>query len=65
MAKVLDEYTQACLAGAEIVHAAKTTMGPKGWNVVIGKVMARQRYARWCHSSKVLDLPEGDDETLL
>lgn len=60
-----DDARQRMLAGAEILYSAvKTTMGPKGRNVVIGKGYGGPQVTHDGVSvAKAIDLPE-DDETL-
>ena len=61
-----DDARRRVLAGAEILHnAVKTTMGPKGRNVVIGKSYGNPTVTHdGVTVAKGVDLPENDDETL-
>lgn len=57
---------QRVLAGAEILYnAVKTTMGPKGRNVIISKSFGAPTVTHdGVTVAKGVDLPEADDETL-
>lgn len=61
-----DDARRRVLAGAEILfNAVKTTMGPKGRNVVIGKSYGAPTVTHdGVTVAKGVDLPEEDDETL-
>jgi chaperonin GroEL len=61
-----DDARRRVLAGAEILYnAVKTTMGPKGRNVVIGKSYGNPTVTHdGVTVAKGVDLPENDDETL-
>lgn len=61
-----DDARRRVLAGAEILYnAVKTTMGPKGRNVVIGKTYGAPTVTHdGVTVAKSVDLPEEDDETL-
>lgn len=61
-----DDARRRVLAGAEILYnAVKTTMGPKGRNVVIGKSYGGPSVTHdGVTVAKGVDLPESDDETL-
>lgn len=61
-----DDARRRVLAGAEILYnAVKTTMGPKGRNVVIGKSYGSPSVTHdGVTVAKGVDLPENDDETL-
>lgn len=61
-----DDARRRVLAGAEILYnAVKTTMGPKGRNVVIGKTYGAPTVTHdGVTVAKGVDLPEEDDETL-
>lgn len=61
-----DDARRRVLAGAEILYnAVKTTMGPKGRNVVIGKSYGAPSVTHdGVTVAKGVDLPENDDETL-
>lgn len=61
-----EDARKRVLAGAEILYnAVKTTMGPKGRNVVIGKSYGSPSVTHdGVTVAKSVDLPEGDDETL-
>ncbi len=61
-----DEARKRLLAGAEILYnAVKTTMGPKGRNVVISKDFGAPTVTHdGVTVAKGIDLPEEDDETL-
>jgi len=61
-----DDARRRVLAGAEILYnAVKTTMGPKGRNVVIGKSYGGPSVTHdGVTVAKGVDLPENDDETL-
>ena len=57
---------QRVLAGAEILYnAVKTTMGPKGRNVIISKSYGSPSVTHdGVTVAKAVELPEADDETL-
>jgi chaperonin GroEL len=61
-----DDARRRVLAGAEILYnAVKTTMGPKGRNVVISKSYGAPSVTHdGVTVAKGVDLPEDDDETL-
>ena len=61
-----DDARRRVLAGAEILYnAVKTTMGPKGRNVVISKSYGAPSVTHdGVTVAKGVDLPEEDDETL-
>jgi chaperonin GroEL len=61
-----DDARRRVLAGAEILYnAVKTTMGPKGRNVVISRDMAAPTVTHdGVTVAKSIELPEADDETL-
>ncbi len=61
-----EDARKRVLGGAEILYnAVKTTMGPKGRNVVIGKSYGSPSVTHdGVTVAKSVDLPEGDDETL-
>lgn len=61
-----DDARRRVLAGAEILHnAVKTTMGPKGRNVVLSKSYGSPSVTHdGVTVAKGVDLPEKDDETL-
>ncbi len=61
-----DDARRRVLAGAEILYSAvKTTMGPKGRNVVISKSFGGPTVTHdGVTVAKGVDLPENDDETL-
>jgi chaperonin GroEL len=61
-----DDARRRVLAGAEILYnAVKTTMGPKGRNVVISKSYGAPSVTHdGVTVAKGVDLPENDDETL-
>ncbi|MEI7682857.1 MAG: chaperonin GroEL [Candidatus Saccharibacteria bacterium] len=61
-----DDARRRVLAGAEILYnAVKTTMGPKGRNVVISKSYGAPTVTHdGVTVAKAVDLPEADDETL-
>lgn len=61
-----EDARKRVLAGAEILYnAVKTTMGPKGRNVVIGKSYGSPSVTHdGVTVAKSVDLPEDDDETL-
>ncbi|MEO5627530.1 MAG: chaperonin GroEL [Candidatus Saccharimonadales bacterium] len=61
-----DDARRRVLAGAEVLYnAVKTTMGPKGRNVVIGKSYGAPTVTHdGVTVAKGVDLPEEDDETL-
>lgn len=61
-----DDARRRVIAGAEILYnAVKTTMGPKGRNVVIGKSYGAPTVTHdGVTVAKGVDLPENDDETL-
>lgn len=61
-----DDARRRVLAGAEILYnAVKTTMGPKGRNVVISKSYGAPTVTHdGVTVAKGVDLPEEDDETL-
>jgi len=60
-----DEARRRVLAGAEMLYSAvKTTMGPKGRNVVIGKSYGNPTVTHdGVTVAKAIDLPE-DEESL-
>jgi chaperonin GroEL len=61
-----DDARRRVLAGAEVLYnAVKTTMGPKGRNVVISKTYGAPTVTHdGVTVAKAVDLPEQDDETL-
>src|SRR5579862_4779439 len=61
-----DEARKRVLAGAEILYnAVKTTMGPKGRNVVIGKSFGAPTVTHdGVTVAKGVDIADVDDETL-
>ena len=61
-----DDARSRVLAGAEILYnAVKTTMGPKGRNVVIGKAYGGPSVTHdGVTVAKGVDLEDVDDETL-
>lgn len=61
-----DDARKRVLAGAQILYdAVKTTMGPKGRNVVIGKSFGAPTVTHdGVTVAKGVELPEDDDETL-
>ena len=61
-----DDARRRVLAGAEILYnAVKTTMGPKGRNVVISKTYGAPTVTHdGVTVAKGVELPENDDETL-
>src|SRR6266481_92412 len=61
-----DDARRRVLGGAQILYdAVKTTMGPKGRNVVISKSYGAPTVTHDGVSvAKAVDLPEDDDETL-
>ena len=61
-----DDARRRVLGGAEILYnAVKTTMGPKGRNVVISKSYGGPSVTHdGVTVAKGVDLPENDDETL-
>ncbi len=61
-----DDARRRVLAGAEVLYnAVKTTMGPKGRNVVISKSYGAPSVTHdGVTVAKGVDLPEEDDETL-
>lgn len=61
-----DDARRRVLAGAEILYSAvKTTMGPKGRNVVIGKQFGNQTVTHdGVTVAKSVDIEDVDDETL-
>lgn len=61
-----DDARRRVLAGAEILYnAVKTTMGPKGRNVIIGKTYGAPTVTHdGVTVAKGVDLGDGDDETL-
>jgi len=61
-----DDARKRLLAGAEILYnAVKTTMGPKGRNVVIGKDFGAPTVTHdGVTVAKAIELPQEDDETL-
>ncbi|MDL2363494.1 MAG: chaperonin GroEL [Patescibacteria group bacterium] len=61
-----DDARKRVLAGAEILYnAVKTTMGPKGRNVVISKAYGAPTVTHdGVTVAKSVDIPEVDDETL-
>src|SRR5882724_2099524 len=61
-----DEARKRVLGGAEVLYnAVKTTMGPKGRNVVINKTYGNPTISHdGVTVAKAVELPEVDDETL-
>ena len=61
-----EDARRRVLGGAEVLYnAVKTTMGPKGRNVVIGKTYGAPTVTHdGVTVAKAVDLPEEDDETL-
>ncbi len=61
-----DDARKRVLGGAEILYnAVKTTMGPKGRNVVIGKMYGAPTVTHdGVTVAKGVELPDADDETL-
>lgn len=61
-----DDARRRVLGGAEVLYnAVKTTMGPKGRNVVISKTYGAPTVTHdGVTVAKGVDLPENDDETL-